>query len=263
MCLLVLAWRCHPQYRLVVAANRDEFHDRPTAPLGPWTDTAGIVGGRDLQAGGAWFAIGTGQRLGIVTNFREFGRQRRSAPSRGGLIPAYLASMRPPREFLEVLEADAPGFSGFNLLVADRESLWYASNRADQFARELPPGIYGLSNEFLDTPWPKLVRVRARFEGLLQSTQSADPEALAASLFTMLADRETALPDTLPPGDLSPEWARKLSSPFVQDPRFGTRCSTVLTISDRGMLHITERRFDAEGAQTGQSEHLLNGAIAD
>jgi uncharacterized protein with NRDE domain len=171
--------------------------------------------------------------------------------------------MRPPREFLEVLEADAPGFSGFNLLVADRESLWYASNRADQFARELPPGIYGLSNEFLDTPWPKLVRVRARFEGLLQSTQSADPEALAASLFTMLADRETAPPDTLPPGDLSPEWARKLSSPFVQDPRFGTRCSTVLTISDRGMLHITERRFDAEGAQTGQSEHLLNGAIAD
>ena len=260
MCLLVLAWRAHPQYRLVVAANRDEFHARPAAPLAPWPDIAGVVGGRDLQAGGAWFAIGTNRRLGIVTNFREFGRQRRSAPSRGGLIPAYLSATHPPQDFLQVLEADAPGYSGFNLLLADRNSLWYASNRSDQFARELPPGIYGLSNEFLDTPWPKLVRVRSRFEGLLTSAESADRDALATNLFTMLADRETAPPDTVPPGDLSPEWARKLSAPFVLDPGYGTRCSTVLTISGPGTLRITERRFDPEGAQTGQSEHLLNGA---
>jgi len=259
MCLLVLAWRIHPLYRLVVAANRDEFHARPTAPLAPWPDIAGVVGGRDLQAGGAWFAIGAAQRLGIVTNFREFGRQRPGAPSRGGLIPAYLSGARPPDDFLRALAADAPGYSGFNLLLADRNALWYASNRADQFARELPPGIYGLSNEFLDTPWPKLVRVRARFESLLQSAHSADPAALAGDLFTMLADRETAPPDALPPGDLSPEWARKLSAPFVLDPSFGTRCSTVLTISGQGALRITERRFDAEGARTGQSEHLLNG----
>jgi uncharacterized protein with NRDE domain len=263
MCLLVLAWRSHPQYRLVVAANRDEFHARPTASLAPWADVAGIVGGRDLQAGGAWFAVGVAQRLGIVTNFREFGRQRPSAPSRGGLIPAYLSGTRLPGDFLQALEADAPGYSGFNLLLADRNSLWYASNRADQFARELAPGIYGLSNEFLDTPWPKLVRVRARFESLLRSAGSADPHALATEMLTMLADRETAPPDTLPPGELSPEWARKLSAPFVLDSRFGTRCSTVLTISDRGTVRITENRFDAEGARTGQSEHLLNGTDED
>jgi uncharacterized protein with NRDE domain len=259
MCLLVLAWRCHPQHRLVVAANRDEFHARPSAPLAPWLDIAGVVGGRDLQAGGAWFAIGAAQRVGIVTNFREFGRQRRSAPSRGGLIPEYLSGSRPPEDFLQALEADAPGYSGFNLLLADRDSLWYASNRADQFARELPPGIYGLSNEFLDTPWPKLVRVRARFEALLQAPESVDPVTLAANLFAMLADRETAPPDTLPPGDLSPEWARKLSAPFVLDLSFGTRCSTVLTVSGQETLRITERRFDANGTRTGQSEHLLNG----
>ena len=179
MCLLVLAWRAHPRYRMVVAANRDEFHARPAAPLAPWPNSSGIVGGRDLQAGGAWFAVDSAHRLGIVTNFREFGRHRRSAPSRGGLIPAYLSGTRSPGAHLQVLEADAPGYSGFNLLLADRDSLWYASNRADQFARELPPGIYGLSNEFLDTPWPKLVRVRARFETLLQSS-SADPTSLAA-----------------------------------------------------------------------------------
>ncbi|HYJ42775.1 MAG TPA: NRDE family protein [Steroidobacteraceae bacterium] len=259
MCLLVLAWRSHPQHRLVVAANRDEFHARPAAPLAPWPDIAGVVGGRDLQAGGAWFAIGDAQRLGIVTNFREFGRQRRNAPSRGGLIPAYLSGALQPGDFLQGLETDAQGYSGFNLLLADRDTLWYASNRADQFARELPPGIYGLSNEFLDTPWPKLVRVRARFEALLQSGESADPDELATRLLVMLADRETAPPDTLPPGDLTPEWARKLSAPFVLDPSYGTRCSTALTISAQGTLRITERRFDAEGARTGQSEHLLNG----
>lgn len=259
MCLLVLAWRTHPQFHLVVAANRDEFHARPAAPLAPWPHLAGVVGGRDLQAGGAWFAIDEAQRVGIVTNFREFGRKRSSAPSRGGLIPAYLADPRPPGEFLPGLETDAPGYAGFNLLLASRNSLWYASNRAEPFARELPPGIYGLSNEFLDTPWPKLVRVRARFEALLQSARSNDPETLTAELFAMLADRETAPPDAVPPGDLSPEWARKLSAPFVLDSGYGTRCSTVLTISASGALRITERRFDAEGAQTGQSEHLLNG----
>ena len=259
MCLLVLAWRAHPRYRLVVAANRDEFHARPAAPLAPWPDIAGVIGGRDLQAGGAWFAAGAARRIGIVTNFREFGRPRRSAPSRGGLIPAFLSGARPPGEFLQALEADAPGYSGFNLLLADADSLWYASNRADQFARELSPGIYGLSNEFLDTPWPKLVRVRARFESFLQSAP-ADPDSLAADLFEMLADRETAAPESLPPGELTPEWARKLSAPFVLDAGFGTRCSTVLTVSDHGTLRITERRFDAEGTQTGQSEHVLNGA---
>jgi len=197
--------------------------------------------------------------VGLVTNFREFGRRRRSAPSRGGLIPGYLSGVSAPGEYLRALETDAPGFAGFNLLLADRESLWYASNRADQFARELPPGIYGLSNEFLDTPWPKLVRVRARFESLMHSTRTSDLNAFDSELFGMLADRETA-PADIPPGDLSPEWARKLSAPFVLDPGYGTRCSTVLTISNLGALRIAERRFDASGAAAGQSEHVLNDA---
>jgi uncharacterized protein with NRDE domain len=259
VCLLVLAWRSHARYPLVIAANRDEFHARAAAPLAPWADIPGVTGGRDLKARGAWFAVAADHRIGIVTNFREFGRQRLGAPSRGGLIPAYLSAAISPGEYLKSLEADAPGYAGFNLLLADRNSLWYASNRADQFARELPPGIYGLSNEFLDTPWPKLVRVRARFTSLLESAESAEPEALTRNLFAMLADRETAPPETVPPGDLTPEWARKLSAPFVLDPAYGTRCSTVLTISGQGALRITERRFDSEGAPTGESEQVLNG----
>src|SRR6187551_3745570 len=158
MCLLVLAWRCHPRHRLVVAANRDEFHARAAAPLGPWGPPSGVIGGRDLLAGGAWFAVDTRRRFGIVTNFREFGQQRSSAPSRGALIPGFLAGFDSAGACLQALEPEAPAYAGFNLLLADRDSLWYASNRAAPFASELPPGIYGLSNEFLDTPWPKLVR---------------------------------------------------------------------------------------------------------
>jgi uncharacterized protein with NRDE domain len=242
----------------VVAANRDEFHARPSAPLASWPELDGVVGGRDLTANGTWLAIDARRRFGIVTNFREFGRRRRSAPSRGGLIPAFLSGHAAPGDYLRTLETDAPGYAGFNLLLADRDSLWYASNRADQFARELSPGIYGLSNEFLDTPWPKLERVRARFEALLGSAQSMDSHMLRAALFAMLQDRQTAPPADLQVGDLSPEWARKLSAPFVMDAEYGTRCSTVLTISQEGALHITERRFDAAGDAAGESEYALN-----
>ena len=261
MCLLVLAWRCHPRYRLVVAANRDEFHERPAAPLARWADAPDIVGGRDLQASGAWFAVDARERCGIVTNFREFGRRRRTAPSRGGLIPRYLAGEQQPGDYLRTLETDAPGYAGFNLLLADRDSLWYASNRADTFARALQPGIYALSNEFLDTPWPKVVRVRERFTTLLASPNPDEP-ALIEGLVAMLADRETAPSGSLPAGDLSPDWARKLSAPFVVDPSYGTRCSTVLTISPSGSLRIAERRFDADGMAAGETEHALNTTLA-
>jgi len=258
VCLLVLGWRCHPRYRLVLAANRDEFHARPSAPLGQWDDAPAIIGGRDLQANGAWLAADRAGRVGVVTNFREFGRSRRSAPSRGGLIPAYLSGDRAPADYFQSLETDAPGFAGFNLMLADARSLWYGSNRADAFARELGAGVYGLSNEFLDTPWPKLVRVRAGFRSLLDSRTAADPRALSASLFDLLADREPAAPETIPPGDLSPEWARKLSAPFVLDPAYGTRCSTILTITEDGMLTITERGFGAGGEQLSETERVLN-----
>jgi uncharacterized protein with NRDE domain len=262
MCLLVIAWRMHARHRLVVAANRDEFHHRPATALAPWSDLD-VIGGRDLQANGAWFAVDSQRRFGIVTNFREFGRRRRSAPSRGGLIPGFLAQGGGPADYLATVETDAPGYAGFNLLLADRSSLWYASNRADRFARELEPGIYGLSNEFLDTPWPKLVRVRTRFAELLASAAAAgEGAALFPALFAMLADREPAPPGTLPPSDLPAELARKLSAPFVLDATYGTRCSTLLTVDNDGALTIAERRFDAAGEAIGDTEHLLNTIAA-
>ncbi len=253
MCLLVIAWQAHPRYRLVVAANRDEYHDRPAAPLARWPAPDDILAGRDLRAHGTWLGLDRRRHFGVITNFRELQPPRSDAPSRGALIPDYLRGSRGAEQFLSGLQPHAARYSGFNLLLTDGGSLWYASNRAEQFARPLPPGVYGLSNEFLDTPWPKLRRVRKRFDGWLGDA-SGEPEAMD-SLFDVLDDRTPAATDEeLPQTGLSPEWERVLSAPFVLHPAYGTRASTVMLLEPSGAVRLAERRFDAQGRRTGQAE---------
>ncbi|HZO24224.1 MAG TPA: NRDE family protein [Steroidobacteraceae bacterium] len=250
MCLLVLAWEAHPRYRLIVAANRDEYHERPAAPLGKWALPDAILAGRDLRAGGTWLGIDRGRRFGVVTNFRELQRPLPEAPSRGGLVPAYLRGTVGAGAYLAALQPTAQAYSGFNLLLADERSLWYASNRAPNFARALEPGVYGLSNEFLDTPWPKLQRVRRRFDAWL----AAPSPAPATELFEILADPTRAgAGEQLPRTGLSHEWEQVLSSAFVIHPQYGTRCSTVLLLEDSGAFCIAERRFDSSGAVNGET----------
>lgn len=266
MCLLVLAWKAHPRYRLVVAANRDEYHDRPAAPLARWPAPADILAGRDLRAGGTWLGMDSRRRFGAVTNFRELVRPPAEARSRGGLIPRYLGSPAGPGEFLTALESEAGGYGGFNLLLADGESLWYASNRGAPFAWPLAPGVHGLANERLDTPGPtdfvdggslpggrvagtaspKLRRVRQGFEAWLRSGSEA-----VGGLFALLGDRR-------PASDEEGEWERVLSSPFVVHERYGTRCSTVAAIEPTGRCYLAERRFDQSGVSSGETEYRLD-----
>lgn len=259
MCLLVLAWRAHPRYQLVLAANRDEYHERSSDPLAKWPPPSDILAGRDQRAGGAWLGLDRTRRFGVVTNFRDLQRPRRSAPSRGRLIPEYLAGTAGPQDYLAQLETDAPGYSGFNLLVGDLEQLWYASNRMDRFAQLLPAGIHGLSNEFLDSPWPKLQRVRQGFETWLarQSNAPDDAGPIVTELLALLADG-TPAPEGSPSTGLSPDWERTLSSPFVTHPAYGTRCSSVLLIEPSGAAVMFERRFDPSGRASGDSEFSLN-----
>jgi uncharacterized protein with NRDE domain len=259
MCLLVLAWRAHARYRLVVAANRDEFHARAAAPLARWAAPADILAGRDLRSHGTWLGVDRERRFGVVTNYRELQPPRTGAPSRGDLIPAYLAARSgdppaSPAEFLAGLETRAGSYSGFNLLLADADSLWYGTNRTKPFARSLSPAVYGLANESLDTPWPKLERVRAGFESWLRRGAVAS----AAELFSLLADRRPAQgsPATHT-GALPRDWARALSAPFVLHPEYGTRCSTVLLLEGSGRLYLAERRFDPAGQVSGESEFRL------
>ena len=253
MCLLVLAWEAHPRYRLIVAANRDEYHDRPAAPLAPWSAPEGLLAGRDLRAGGTWLGLDRRRRFGVITNFRELTPSPPGAPSRGQLIPRYLQGEAGAGAYLGAAEAGAAGYGGFNLLLADERALWYGSNRSQPFARELPAGIYGLSNERLDTPWPKLRRVRRAFESWLgQDPLSFEP------LFAALGDREPAAAQELPPpGGLEPQWERALSAPFVVHPRYGTRCSTVLALEHEGALRVMERRFGARGEPQGESDYRV------
>jgi uncharacterized protein with NRDE domain len=250
MCLLVLAWQAHPRYRLVVAANRDEFHARPTAPLSKWPAPEGILAGRDLRANGTWLGLNQRHHFGVITNFRDLQPPRPDAPSRGALIPRFLGGEADAGTYLSELGPRAPGYSGFNLLLTDGDSLWYASNRAPGFARALPPGVYGLSNQYLDTPWPKLQRVRQRFETWLSVPANASP----SGLFALLDDRNRATEEEgLPQTGLTPEWERVLSAPFVLHEDYGTRCSTVLLLESSGAGYLAERRFNAEGTQTGET----------
>lgn len=250
MCLLVIAWASHARYPLIVAANRDEFHERPAAPLGLWREPPHILAGRDLRAGGTWLGVDRSRRFGVVTNFRDLQRPAEGAPSRGELIPRYLSRADGAGEFLAALEPDADRYSGFSLLLTDDRELWYASNRATPFARRLAPGIYGLSNHLLDTPWPKLARVRKAFAAWL----SASPQPSIEALLAILEDRTPAgANESLPRTGLPREWEQVLSAPFVLHPEYGTRCSTVVLRDVDGALLLRERRFDPAGELSGET----------
>jgi uncharacterized protein with NRDE domain len=233
---------------MILAGNRDEFHDRPAAPLSWWQDDPRILAGRDLKAGGTWLGVARSGRFGIVTNYRDLQAPVEGAPSRGNLVPRFLTGATSPKEFLDDLRGAAPRYSGFNLLVGGSRALYYFSNRGSNAPRALAPGVYGLSNHTLDTPWPKLKRTRERFETLLrESDLSAEP------LFAMLADREQAPTSELPTTGLPEEWERVVSAPFILNERYGTRCSSVLMIERNGRTVLQERRFDPAGVQTGTS----------
>ena len=248
MCLLVVAYDLHPEYRLVLVGHRDEFHARPAAPLDWWGDPAGVLGGRDLQAGGTWLGLDRQGRLGVVTNYRSADWPRPGAPSRGSLVTAFLAGNLPTQSYFASLAAHGADFAGFSMLAFDGSVLAYGSNRPMPASAVLSPGIYGLSNAGLDTPWPKVVRTRERVRRLLESG-TARPEPL----FAALADRRPAADEELPDTGIGPERERLLSAPFIVSPAYGTRCSTLVLVGRDGAVRVEERRYSPEGETTGRT----------
>ncbi len=237
MCLIVVGWRVHPDYPLIVAANRDEFYARPSAFADFWTDTPEVIGGRDLEAGGTWLGIARTGRFAAVTNVREPGVGK-GLHSRGKLTQAFLAGQQTASDYARQLEMR--DFSGFNLLLGDSQSLWYCSNRGAE-PQELAPGIYGMSNHLLDSPWPKLVTARLGFAQAIAKLPDRGP------LFDVLADDEI-VPDTeLPSTGVPLEWERRLSAIFVRSEDYGTRASTVLTLAGDGQITFEERSFGPHG----------------
>jgi len=245
MCLVLIAYRKHPQYPLVLAANRDEFHARPAAPLHWWNDGPPLLAGRDLEAGGTWCGVDPHGRLALVTNYRDPSLPKPQGSSRGALVPEFLRGDRGAREFVREAAARAEHYAGFSLLAMDQSGLAYAVSQPEPETLMLPPGIYGLSNHRLDTPWPKLLRTRARFEDEIAAGKPAP-----TGLFQILSDRTTAPDDELPDTGIGIEWERLLSAPFIASDGYGTRCSTVVLIDSHGQVSVEERSHGTDGAVT-------------
>ncbi len=248
MCLILFAYRAHPRYRLIVAANRDEWFRRPAAAAHFWADLPHVFAGRDLEQGGTWMGLSRRGRFAALTNYREPSSRNHSAPTRGKLVSDYLAGGNDPLGHLESLRADAARYNGFSLLLGDvagdNGTLGYFSNREGNVS-SLSPGIYGLSNHLLETPWPKVNEGKRRLGKLLEGEVHA--EALLAILDDTTLAAEAHLPDT----GISLEWEHRLSAIRIVTDGYGTRCSTAILVGEDGAVEYVERSFDVAGRATG------------
>lgn len=245
MCLVVFAWRAHPRYRLILAGNRDESHRRPTQDAHWWPDNDMVLAGRDLQAGGTWLAVSKTGRFATVTNFHEGQRSSPQLRSRGTLVTDYVAGLQSLGNFESSIPYER--YAGFSLLASDGESMFYLSNR-DELEAELRPGIYGLSNASLDTPWSKVTRAKAGLEALIRNDAVNE-----TGLMRLLSDRRPAAAEEIAGRDLPFEIARAISAPFIVAPEYGTRSSTTVLWGNDDAIEFSERRFDPSGKATGQS----------
>jgi uncharacterized protein with NRDE domain len=250
MCLILVAWRAHPEFPLVVAANRDEFFARPTTTASFWPGS-GILAGRDLQAGGTWMGVSPSGRFAALTNFRDPARHRDDAKSRGQLVADFLVAEAPAQAWLEQLRADSGRYNPFNLIVGDASALACLSSVTGE-VRDLAPGVFGLSNHLLDTPWPKVEAAKSSLSGAL-SALSND-----GALFDLLRDDSVHPDELLPRTGISLEWERLLSAAFVKAPGYGTRSSTVLKVSrgvtggnPRGSTALFDEQTWLEGGKPG------------
>ncbi len=248
MCLLVLAIDSHPEYQLVLAENRDEFFNRPTAAAGYWPEAPDVLAGRDLERGGSWFGVTRTGRWAVVTNYRDFHHRRYSRLSRGGLVSRFLQGGESVEQFRALLEKDDGQYAGLNFLAGDRREILYFSNTGGG-ARTLGRGIYGLSNHWLDTPWPKVAGIKKDFRHWIGSN-ATDIEPL----FDMLADRQLADDDQLPDTGIGREWERSLSARFVRGEEYGTRASTVFVVDRQDTATFIEKSFDHNGDEAGRRE---------
>lgn len=257
MCLILFAWQAHPRYTLVVAANRDEFHSRPSAPAGFWRDSSQLLAGRDLQAGGTWLGITRSGRFAAITNYREpMTGDEPAELSRGHLVRDFLQARNAPLDHARRLEAGSDRYAGFNLLLGDTDELVYLSNRGAE-PHPVPAGVHGLSNHLLDTDWPKVHHGCARLDDLLER-DVLDPEAV----LDLLADRRVIGGEEPPDFDLKlvPELLTRMT--FIRSPVYGTRSSTVLMVEGDGQVTFVERQFDTSGDQAGTSRHEFRIGIS-
>ncbi|MEX1011566.1 MAG: NRDE family protein [Balneolaceae bacterium] len=257
MCLLLVAWKKIPGVPLLIAANRDEFYNRASEPAHFWPEEPNLLAGRDMKKGGTWLGLHRTGKIAALTNYRDLKRAKSGEKSRGELPVRYLNSDISASRFPEMISSEMNLYDGFNMLLYDSHSLWYFSNREPKGrgeAKSLTEGVYGLSNAFLNTPWPKIEKTRSRFKKLI--TTSAISEL---GLFELLTDRETWPSGKLPDTGLTPEMEEAVSAPFIKTEHYGTRCTTLLWVYEDGQARFIERSYYPGGCRvSGQKEFELN-----
>ncbi len=233
MCLITFAYKSHAKYKFILAANRDEFYARPTAVAHWWEDHKEILGGRDLQAKGTWMAIHRNGRFAAVTNYRDIQNINANAQSRGDLPVNFLLSNERPSVYSRSVKKEGEKYNGFNLITLDEE-LAYVSNY-DPEVQLLDPGVYGLSNALLDTPWPKVEKAKRAFNTLIQQ-----PFTLG-QLIEIMQDTETAPDEHLPATGLDYQREKAVSAMCIRTPDYGTCCTSALTIDYEGNVSFMEK----------------------
>ncbi len=239
MCLIIFSYRSHPVYPLILAANRDEFYERPTAQAAFWKDYPYILAGKDLKAGGTWLGITKSGRVAAITNFRSPLSMKDSAPSRGELVNGFLRGIEDPYEYIHDVRHGSRMYNGFSIILGDRSGLFYFSNAGGDPFRKISPGTYGLSNHFMGTPWPKVERGRRLLDKIVSGTGGLQQD----KIFHILADTLTPDDKSLPDTGVGLEWERILSPIFIQSEIYGTRSSTVILVDRVNNVTFTERTF--------------------
>ena len=253
MCLLAFSWKNHPRYRFVFAGNRDEFHARPATAADWWPNAPDVLGGRDLEAGGSWLGVHRDGRFAVVTNFREPDIRPADKRSRGELVRRFLEEAHSPARYFAELKSRGDDYAGFNLLFGNVANgvLLYFSNRGmttPVAGGDVSAEVHALSNHLLDTPWPKVRRLRERFEGELRREDPRIDE-----LLEFLEDSEPARDGELPSTGLSLDWERRLSAARIVGNEYGTRASTVILVDNEGETTFVERRFSPDGQIAGET----------
>jgi len=236
MCLVLFAYKSHKQYPLILVANRDEFYNRPALPVSYWHDHPTILGGRDLEKMGTWLGVTRTGRFAAITNYRDPSRLRKDAISRGEIVSGFLSGTDSPKDYLNTIRGKREIYNGFNLILGNVSSCLYYSNITNTI-EEVKPGIHGLSNHLINTPWPKVVRGKEKLKLTIQDKDFSDKD----QLFRILNDSQQAEDEELPYTGIGIELERMMSPIFIQSPNYGTRSSTVLLINRQNHVSFMER----------------------
>jgi uncharacterized protein with NRDE domain len=257
MCLIVFANNVHKDYKLIFAANRDEFYDRPTEQAEFWSEHSDLLAGKDLQAGGTWMGITKQGRFAAITNFRDLKNHKTDAPSRGNLTIDFLVSNIHPEDYYNSLKSELKKFNGFNLILGTVKGLYYFSNKTDGI-QKLEPGIHGISNAILDTPWPKVEKSKQHLQSLIQQDEIHPWE-----LLDILKDTSQAKDENLPDTGVGLELERILSSVFIKSEKYGTRCSTIVMVDkDNNAKFVEKFFFDGTGHFSNREfKYTINKSI--